>query len=93
MADPDISEIDQSVAPPIGGDINFNLNNERLDCEHLGKKSPEAGDYQNINKIGEIDHMTDSWTDTQRPSFVTALLRFFGNVFGERKESIPEFNV
>jgi len=51
MADPDISEIDQSVAPPIGGDINFNLNNERLDCEHLGKKSPEAGDYQNINKI------------------------------------------
>ncbi|XP_016946636.1 uncharacterized protein LOC108022288 [Drosophila biarmipes] len=62
MADPDISEIEETVAPPIGGDINFDLNNQRLDCEHL-------------------DQMTDNWTDTQRPSFVTALLRFFGNVF------------
>ncbi|XP_017005872.1 uncharacterized protein [Drosophila takahashii] len=62
MADPDLNDLEETVAPPIGGDINFNLNNERLDCEHL-------------------DQMTDNWTDLQRPSFVTALLRFFGNVF------------
>jgi len=28
--------------------------------------------------------MTDNWTDYQRPSFATELLRFFGNVFGEK---------
>ncbi|KAH8348325.1 hypothetical protein KR084_006483 [Drosophila pseudotakahashii] len=71
MADPDLNDIEETVAPPIGGDLNFNLNNERLDCEHL-------------------DHMTDNWTDLQRPSFVTALLRFFGNVFGEKTEGSSE---
>ncbi|XP_043644367.1 uncharacterized protein LOC122613982 [Drosophila teissieri] len=60
MADPINTDIDESGAPPIGGDT-FAMN-KRLDCEHL-------------------DQMTDNWTDYQRPSFVTALLRFFGNVF------------
>ncbi|EDV56755.1 uncharacterized protein LOC6547879 [Drosophila erecta] len=38
----------------------------------------------NLNKrldCEHLDQMTDNWTDYQRPSFVTVLLRFFGNVF------------
>eukprot|EP00099_Drosophila_melanogaster_P026074 NP_726294.1 uncharacterized protein Dmel_CG30192 [Drosophila melanogaster] len=61
MADPSINDIDETVAPPLGGADSFDLN-KRLDCEHL-------------------DQMTDNWTDYQRPSFATELLRFFGNVF------------
>ncbi|XP_034109198.1 uncharacterized protein LOC133843426 [Drosophila sulfurigaster albostrigata] len=45
-----------------GGSNTLNLNNERLDCEHL-------------------DELTDRYIDPNRPSFVTVLLRFFGNIF------------
>ncbi|KAH8290415.1 hypothetical protein KR054_002735, partial [Drosophila jambulina] len=54
-----------STGPPIGQvNPNFNLDNERLDCER-------------------IDEMTTQFTWIERPSFITVLLRFFGNMFGE----------
>jgi len=37
MADPSINDIDETVAPPLGGADSFDLN-KRLDCEHLGEK-------------------------------------------------------
>ncbi|XP_068147439.1 uncharacterized protein [Drosophila tropicalis] len=35
MADPDFDDLDVTTPSPIGGSNNINLNNERLDCEHL----------------------------------------------------------
>ncbi|EDW31769.1 GL10780 [Drosophila persimilis] len=34
MADPDARDA-ETVPPPIGGENNLNMNNERLDCENL----------------------------------------------------------
>ncbi|XP_034476873.1 uncharacterized protein LOC117783540 [Drosophila innubila] len=56
MENPGIASTD------IMGSNTINLNNERLDCEHL-------------------DDITERWIDPNRPSFVTVLLRFFGNIF------------
>ncbi|KAH8298401.1 hypothetical protein KR044_001948 [Drosophila immigrans] len=37
-----------------------------------------------------LDEMTDRYIDPDRPSFVTVLLRFFGNIFGKRRHIIIE---
>ncbi|XP_020803015.1 uncharacterized protein LOC110179739 [Drosophila serrata] len=51
------------VQAPIGQvNPNYNLDNERLDCER-------------------IDEITTIYSYIERPSFVTVLLRFFGNMF------------
>lgn len=37
MGDPDLDEFEPTVAAPIGAiNENYNLNNERLDCERIG---------------------------------------------------------
>ncbi|XP_064536120.1 uncharacterized protein LOC135426763 [Drosophila montana] len=52
----------EQTTQAIGEAHTVDLDNERLDCEHL-------------------DELTERWMDPNRPSFITVLLRFFGNIF------------
>ncbi|XP_030566442.1 uncharacterized protein LOC115766595 [Drosophila novamexicana] len=52
----------EQTTPEVSTAHTVDLNNDRLDCEHL-------------------DELTERWVDPNRPSFITVLLRFFGNIF------------
>uniref|UniRef100_A0A6P4FHM1 Uncharacterized protein LOC108048667 n=1 Tax=Drosophila rhopaloa TaxID=1041015 RepID=A0A6P4FHM1_DRORH len=52
--------------------------------QDIGVSPMDGGTPFNLNErldCENLEEMTDSWTDGQRPSFVTALMRLFGNVF------------
>ncbi|KAH8398941.1 hypothetical protein KR222_000134 [Zaprionus bogoriensis] len=71
-----------------GGTGTVNLENERLDCENLGTCINTIISYRNYTSLTScdtlaIDDITMRWVDPNRPSFVTVLMRFMGNIFGE----------
>ncbi|XP_017053714.1 uncharacterized protein LOC108096538 [Drosophila ficusphila] len=55
------------------------------DMNEVDDSMPSGGDgtFDPNNRLDceHLDQMTDDWIDRQRPSFVTVLFRFFGNVF------------